>query len=210
MKRLFDIVLTLLAAPVILPVCLVTALLVARRLGRPVLFTQQRAGRDGRIFTIFKFRSMTDARHADGVLLPAEDRLTPFGRRLRSTSLDELPQLLNVLRGDMSLVGPRPLLPEYVARYSPEQRRRLDVRPGVTGLAQVLGRNRLSWDEKFALDVAYVDRQSLWLDIRIILMTVGVLLKRGGGVEPEDKAIMEEFRGSDDGREQRGSGESDL
>jgi lipopolysaccharide/colanic/teichoic acid biosynthesis glycosyltransferase len=170
---------------------------VALKLGRPVLFTQVRAGRGGRSFTIYKFRSMTDARGPDGELLPAEDRLTPFGRRLRGTSLDELPQLLNVLKGDMALVGPRPLLPEYNGRYDARQRRRLEVRPGVTGWAQVRGRNRLSWEERFELDVEYVERRSLGLDIRIIFMTVGVLLRRGGGVEPEGRAIMEEFRGRD-------------
>jgi len=196
MKRLLDLILVLLSAPLWVPVGLLTALLVARRLGRPVLFIQTRAGLQGRPFRIYKFRSMTDARDTEGHLLPAEDRLTPFGRKLRQTSLDEIPQLLNVLKGDMSLIGPRPLLPEYNDRYSPEQRRRLEVRPGVSGWAQVKGRNRLSWDERFALDVYYVQNHSLWFDVKIILMTLSLMLKRGGGVEPEGAAIMEEFRGA--------------
>lgn len=196
MKRLLDIVLVLLAAPLVVPVCLVVALLVAVKLGRPVLFLQRRAGLDGRTFTIYKFRSMTNAAGDDGELLPAEQRLTRFGRLLRATSLDELPQLLNVLAGDMSLVGPRPLLPEYVERYNARQRRRMDVRPGVTGLAQVKGRNRLSWEQKFELDLEYVENRSLWLDLRIIWLTVMLMLRRGAGVEPEGSAIMPEFRGS--------------
>ncbi|WP_416897840.1 MAG: sugar transferase [Minwuia sp.] len=199
MKRLLDILLTLLAAPVVLPVCLIVAVLVARKLGRPVLFTQRRSGRGGRDFTIYKFRSMTNATDADGTLLPAEQRLTRFGRLLRATSLDELPQLLNVLLGDMSLVGPRPLLPEYNDRYNARQRRRLEVRPGITGLAQVKGRNLISWERKFELDVEYVETRSIWLDLRIIWMTVMLVFRRGAGVEPESGPIMAEFRGSAEG-----------
>ena len=197
MKRLLDLFLTLLSLPLVLPAGLIVAIMVARKLGRPVLFTQVRAGRHGRPFTIYKFRSMTDARGPDGVPLPAEERLTAFGRALRRTSLDELPQLLNVLKGDMSLVGPRPLLPEYNDRYNDRQKRRLEVRPGVSGLAQVRGRNRLSWEDRFELDVAYVENRSVWLDIRIIFETLMLAVRRGGGVEPEGGAIMPEFRGSE-------------
>ena len=168
LKRPLDLVLTLAAAPLLVPVGLGVALLVARKLGRPVLFKQVRPGLHGRPFTMLKFRTMTDARGPDGALLPDAERLTPFGRLLRSTSLDELPELLNVLRGQMSLVGPRPLLMQYLERYTPEQARRHDVRPGVTGWAQVNGRNATSWDERFRQDVWYVEHQGLLLDLKII------------------------------------------
>ncbi len=196
-KRALDLALTVPAAIVLAPVGLGVAALVATRLGRPVLFRQQRPGKDGRIFELVKFRSMTDARGPDGELLPDAERLTAFGRKLRSTSLDELPTLLNVLRGDMSLVGPRPLLVRYLDRYSPEQARRHEVRPGVTGWAQVKGRNALSWDEKFRLDVEYVDRQSLWFDLWILGATVGAVLGRSG-VSAEGHVTMPEFMGSED------------
>ncbi len=159
------------------------------------MFRQQRPGLHGRPFLLLKFRTMTDARDASGTLLPDAARLTAFGRFLRAASLDELPELLNVLKGDMSLVGPRPLLMQYLGRYTPEQARRHEVRPGITGWAQVNGRNAISWEEKFRLDVWYVDHQSLWLDIRIIAMTIGKILKREGISHP-GQATMEEFTGA--------------
>jgi len=174
---------------------LLLAGLVRVKLGSPILFRQKRPGLHGQPFTILKFRTMTNARDTEGNLLPDEDRLTPFGQWLRSTSLDELPEILNVLRGDMSLVGPRPLLVEYLAYYTPEQMRRHEVRPGITGWAQVQGRNALSWDEKFALDTWYVDHQSLWLDLRILWMTIWKVLSREGINQP-GYATAEFFRGS--------------
>jgi sugar transferase EpsL len=175
------------------PIMAVVALLVRWKLGSPVLFRQRRPGLGARIFTLLKFRTMIDAR---GSLLPDEARLTPLGRRLRSLSLDELPQLWNVLRGDLSLVGPRPLLIEYLDRYTQEQARRHLVKPGITGWAQVNGRNTISWDEKFALDTWYVDHWSLWLDFRILLLTVSRVLRRQG-ISSGDHATMPEFLGSE-------------
>jgi lipopolysaccharide/colanic/teichoic acid biosynthesis glycosyltransferase len=180
--------------PLWLPVLAVLALLVRAKLGSPVLFRQKRPGMDARIFELIKFRTMTDARDARGNLLPDAARLTPFGRWLRSSSLDELPELLNVLRGEMSLVGPRPLLVQYLERYSPVQRRRHEVPPGITGWAQVNGRNALSWEEKFALDVWYVDNRSLWLDVRILALTVGQVVFRRG-ISAPGEATMPEFVG---------------
>ncbi len=180
LKRLFDITAIVLAAPLALPVIAILACVVHRKLGQPVLFRQTRPGLDGRSFDLVKFRSMTDARDGDGNLLEDAERLTPFGRWLRASSLDELPELWNVLRGEMSLVGPRPLLVEYLPLYTPEQARRHDVRPGLTGWTQVSGRNALDWEEKFKLDVWYVNNQSLWLDIRILALTVVQVLKRDG------------------------------
>jgi lipopolysaccharide/colanic/teichoic acid biosynthesis glycosyltransferase len=174
------------------PVLLLVALAVRHSLGSPVLFRQIRAGRHGRPFELFKFRTMTDARDAAGQLLPDAERLTRFGQWLRSTSLDELPQLVNVLRGEMSLVGPRPLLLEYLPHYSAEQARRHDVRPGITGWANVRGRNALSWEHRLALDVWYVDHWSIVLDLRILLTTVVKVLRREG-VSPEDRATMPRF-----------------
>lgn len=171
------------------------ALLVRFKLGAPVLFRQQRPGLHGRPFTLYKFRTMTDARDAEGALLPDAERLTSFGHFLRSTSLDELPELFNVLKGEMSLVGPRPLLMEYLPRYTPEQQRRHEVRPGLTGWAQVNGRNALSWEEKFALDVWYVEHCSFWLDLKILVLTTGKIINREGISQP-GHATMEEFRGS--------------
>jgi len=164
------------------------------------LFTQDRPGLGGKAFRIFKFRTMTDARGVDGILLPDAERLTRFGRFLRSSSLDELPALINVLKGDMSLVGPRPLLMHYLDRYTPQQARRHEVRPGITGWAQINGRNAITWEEKFKLDVWYVDNRSLWLDIKIIYLTVWKILKREGINQP-GQATMEEFRGSLNGRQ---------
>ncbi len=193
-KRLLDLAITIPALVVLTPILLLLALLVRRSMGAPVVFWQQRPGLAGQPFTLYKFRTMTDARDSQGNLLPDAERLPPFGRFLRSTSLDELPELWNVLRGDMSLVGPRPLLMQYLDRYSPEQARRHEVRPGITGWAQVNGRNALTWEQKFALDVWYVDHLSLWLDLKIMVMTVWKILKREGISQP-GQATMEEFQG---------------
>lgn len=198
-KRVFDLVLVLAAAPVWLPLMGVLALIVRCVMGRPVLFRQTRPGRKGRPFELLKFRTMTEARDAAGRLLPDEQRLTRFGRWLRSTSLDELPELWNVLRGEMSLVGPRPLLMEYLPLYSPEQRRRHEVRPGITGWAQIHGRNAQSWEERFRLDVWYVDHRSLWLDLKILGHTFWKVLKREG-IHAPGEATMPRFRGSGEGR----------
>jgi len=196
-KRLLDLVLTVPVLVILSPVLVVLALMVRLKLGSPILFRQIRPGLNEKPFNMLKFRTMTDARGADGVLLPDSVRLTRFGRFLRATSLDELPELFNVLKGDMSLVGPRPLLMQYLARYTPEQARRHEVRPGITGWAQVNGRNAITWEEKFKLDVWYVDNWSLWLDIKIIAMTIWKILKREGISQP-GQATMEEFKGSFD------------
>lgn len=195
MKRGFDLILAVTALIVLSPLMAIVALLVRLKLGSPVLFRQQRPGLHGAPFTLIKFRTMTDARDADGALLPDSQRLTPFGRFLRSSSLDELPELFNVLRGEMSLVGPRPLLTCYLDRYSPQQARRHEVLPGITGLAQVNGRNALTWDEKFALDVWYVDHRTLWLDFVILVRTVGVVFRRKG-VNFAGDSTEDEFLGS--------------
>ena len=195
MKRLFDIVVSACALLVLALPLLVVIWMVRRKLGSPVFFTQVRPGMHGKPFKMVKFRSMTSERGTDGELLPDAERLTPFGRFLRSTSLDELPELWNVLKGDMSLVGPRPLLMEYLPLYSPEQARRHAVRPGVTGWAQVNGRNAISWEEKFALDTWYVDHQSLLLDIRILWLTVKKVLVREG-ISAAGEATMGKFTGS--------------
>lgn len=194
-KRAIDIIATTLGLVILSPLLLVLALLVAARLGTPVLFVQDRPGLGGRIFRLHKFRTMTNARGADEQLLSDAERLTPFGRFLRSTSLDELPELWNVLKGDMSLVGPRPLLVEYLERYTPEQARRHEVRPGITGLAQVSGRNELSWDERFAMDVWYVDNHTVMLDLKILAMTIWKVLRRTGVSSP-GHATMPVFTGS--------------
>ncbi len=191
-KRFLDLVLVIGSAPLWLPLMAYVALLVRRGIGSPVLFRQRRTGCGDREFLMMKFRSMTDARTASGAALPEDDRLTPFGRRLRASSLDELPELFNVLRGDMSLVGPRPLLPQYLPRYSTYHRRRHEVRPGLTGLAQVSGRNAIGWSEKFDLDVKYVDACSVWLDIRILWRTIRAVMVRDGIAAAGD-AIMPEF-----------------
>jgi lipopolysaccharide/colanic/teichoic acid biosynthesis glycosyltransferase len=194
-KRIFDLLATTVALVVILPLLLVISLLVWIFLGTPVLFLQQRPGYKGRPFIPYKFRTMTNRTGPDGNLLPDAERLTPFGRFLRSTSLDDLPQFWNVLRGEMSLVGPRPLLMRYLERYSPEQMRRHDVLPGITGWAQVNGRNAISWDEKFLLDVWYVDHRSFWLDIKILFMTAWKVFKREGVSQP-GHVTAEEFKGN--------------
>ncbi|QNA91986.1 MULTISPECIES: sugar transferase [unclassified Microbacterium] len=190
-KRVLDIAASAVALILLSPVIVVTAVLVAVRLGRPVLFAQERPGKDGRIFTLYKFRSMRSVDAARGWVTDA-DRLTPFGARLRSTSLDELPSLWNVLKGDMSIVGPRPLLVEYLDRYTPEQARRHEVRPGVTGLAQVTGRNAISWESKFRQDVRYVDHRSVGLDLRIVIATIGSVVKRDG-ISAEGHVTMAKF-----------------
>ncbi len=197
-KRAFDLTLALLALTVLSPMIGLIALLVWFNLGAPVLFRQPRPGLHGTTFTLYKFRTMTDARDAQGNLLPDAERLTPIGRFLRSASLDELPELFNVLKGDMSLVGPRPLLMRYMDRYTPEQMRRHEVKPGITGWAQVNGRNVLTWEEKFALDVWYVDHWSLWLDLKTIFLTVWKVLTREGISQP-GQATAQEFMGQSNG-----------
>lgn len=198
MKRLFDLLVIVVSAPVWLPVLIGLALLVRFRLGRPVLFRQHRPGRHGVLFLLLKFRTMTDERDAHGRLRSDAERLTPFGRWLRATSLDELPELVNVLRGEMSLVGPRPLLVQYLARYSAEQMRRHDMPPGITGWAQINGRNAISWPDKFALDVWYVDNWSFLLDLKIIFLTISKILKREGISQPGE-ATASEFIGNEEG-----------
>ncbi len=197
LKRFFDFTATLLGLLVLSLPLVVLWIVVRIKHGSPVLFCQQRPGLHGRPFTMYKFRTMTDERDAGGNLLPDEQRLTGFGKFMRSTSLDELPALINVLKGEMSLVGPRPLLMEYLRLYSPEQSRRHEVRPGITGWAQVNGRNAISWDEKFKLDVWYVDNRSFWLDVRILVLTILRVIKRDG-ISPSDQAIMPRFTGNAD------------
>ena len=196
MKRSIDLLLSLIAIVAFSPLLLVLAIVIRLRLGSPVLFRQVRPGFGGKPFQLVKFRTMTDEKDARGDLLPDSQRLPAFGRMLRATSLDELPELWNVLKGDMSLVGPRPLLMEYLDLYTSEQSRRHEVRPGITGWAQVNGRNALSWEDKFALDVWYVDNQSLWLDLKILLMTIMKVVKRDG-VSHTGEATMSRFEGSD-------------
>lgn len=195
MKRMFDLLLASAAMFVFCVPLLVLVWQVRRKLGSPVFFRQTRPGLQGKPFNMVKFRSMTDTRGSDGQLLPDAQRLTPFGRFLRASSLDELPGLWNVLKGDMSLVGPRPLLMEYLPLYSPEQARRHAVRPGITGWAQVNGRNALSWEEKFALDVWYVDNRTLWLDVKVLWLTVKKVLVREG-ISAAGEATMPRFEGS--------------
>jgi len=195
MKRTIDFLVSFLLLVILSPVYLLLSLLVWLFLGWPVIFTQVRPGLHGRLFRLYKFRSMRHLRDAQGHLLPDEQRLTRFGRFLRSSSLDELPELFNVLKGEMSLVGPRPLLVQYLERYTPEQARRHEVRPGITGWAQVNGRNAITWEEKFALDVWYVDHRSFWLDIKILLMTLGKVFKREG-ISAAGSATAPEFMGT--------------
>lgn len=192
LKRLLDLAVVLLAAPFWLPVLLVVAVAVRLKLGAPVFFRQKRPGLRGEIFEMMKFRTMTDARDANGKLLSDAERLTDYGKWLRATSLDELPELFNVIRGDMSLVGPRPLMVQYLPRYSPRQARRHDVLPGITGLAQVKGRNALSWEEKFEWDVRYVETRSFGLDLKILGATVKMVLFREG-ISAAGDATMPEF-----------------
>ena len=191
-KRLLDFTLSFLALIILSPVLLVTALLVRIKLGSPIIFHQERPGKSEKIFRLYKFRSMTDECDENGNLLPDDERLTRFGQILRSTSLDELPELLNILRGDMSIVGPRPLLVKYLPLYNEEQRHRHDVRPGLTGWAQANGRNAISWEEKFKLDVWYVQHISCWVDVKVIFMTVKKVFCRDG-ISSETSVTMEEF-----------------
>jgi sugar transferase EpsL len=193
-KRLFDILFSLGWLIVFSPLLLVVAVLVRVKLGSPVLVLHERPGKDGKPFRIVKFRTMTDARDASGNLLPDKDRLTPFGRFLRSSTLDEFPEMWNVLVGEMSVVGPRPLMMSYLPRYNAVQRRRMEVRPGVTGWAQINGRNAIDWDQKFALDVWYVDNQSMWLDLKIIYRTFFKVFARSG-IDHSKEQPMPEFLG---------------
>ena len=193
-KRLLDLVLTVPALIILSPLLIVLGFLVRLKLGSPVLFRQMRPGLNEKPFVMLKFRTMSDARDEHGELLPDAQRLTRFGVFLRKSSIDELPEIINVLKGDMSLVGPRPLLMQYLDRYTPEQARRHEVKPGITGWAQIHGRNALTWEEKFKLDVWYVDHWSLWLDIKILFITVWKIIKREGISHP-GHATMEEFKG---------------
>ena len=194
-KRFLDFILSLLAVIVLSPIYIIVAFLVKIKLGSPVIFTQKRPGKNGKIFKMYKFRSMTSETDENGNLLPDEQRLTSFGKLLRSTSLDELPELLNILKGDMSIVGPRPLLVKYLPLYNEHQKHRHDVRPGFTGWAQCNGRNAISWEEKFDLDVYYTKHVSFLLDIKIIFKTIKTVLCREG-ISSETSVTMEEFRGT--------------
>ena len=201
-KRLFDIIASASGLIILSPVFLILAYLIRKNLGAPVFFTQERPGKDGKPFKMIKFRSMRDAVDKDGNPLPDSERLTPFGKKLRATSLDELPELWNVLKGDMSLVGPRPLLMNYLPLYNDFQFRRHEMRPGVTGWAQVNGRNAISWDEKFAYDIWYIDHFSLWFDMKILFLTIKkVFIKEG--ISAEGEATMPYFTGNDS-NEQKG------
>lgn len=180
LKRLVDIIIASIAFTILLPVFIYVAFKVKKNLGSPIFFYQERPGKDGKLFKMMKFRSMKDALDQHGNPLPDEQRITPFGQKLRSTSLDEMPQLLNVIKGDMSVVGPRPMLKEFVEHYTPEQARRLEVRPGMTGLAQISGRNELDYEERFKCDVWYVDHYNVWVDFKIMFRTVSVMLKKEG------------------------------
>jgi len=196
-KRIFDLILAILGLAILTPLMAIVAFMIQLTLGSPVIYRQTRPGINGNLFTFYKFRTMTKDRDHNGNLLPDEKRLTKLGKFLRRTSLDELPELWNVLKGDMSLVGPRPLLVEYLHRYTPEQARRHEVKPGITGWAQVNGRNAITWEEKFKYDVWYVDNLSFWLDIKIIFMTVIKVLK-GEGINQPGQATMEEFKGKNE------------
>ena len=195
MKRIFDIVLVLFSIPILIPIYILVALMVRFKFGSPVLFKQPRPGLNEKVFNMIKFRSMTMENDTSGIMLSDSDRLTRFGEFLRSTSLDELPSLWVVLKGEMSLVGPRPLLVEYLPLYSKKQSRRHEVKPGITGWAQVNGRNAISWDEKFDLDVWYVDNQSVWLDIKILFLTIKKVIMRDG-ISAKDDATMPPFKRS--------------
>lgn len=194
-KRFFDILLSSIAIIVLHPLLLILMILVRIKLGKPVIFRQNRPGKDERIFVLYKFRTMTDERNYEGELLPDHIRLTKFGKKLRSSSLDELPELFNILKGDMSIVGPRPLLVEYLERYNEEQRHRHDVRPGLTGLAQISGRNSISWEEKFSLDLKYIHKITLFTDLKIVLLTIKKFILKEG-INSEGSATVETFKGS--------------
>ncbi|MFA3516933.1 sugar transferase [Acinetobacter baumannii] len=196
LKRLLDIFISLFALLILMPVFLIVVYKVRKNLGSPVFFLQERPGKDGKLFKMIKFRSMKDGVDQDGNILPDEERITPFGQKLRSTTLDEMPQLINVLKGDMSIVGPRPQLADFMQHYTPRQMRRHEVRPGMTGLAQVSGRNNLSWEEKFELDVEYVEKHNIWLDFKIMIKTVQVMLKKEGINAPDQLVGASRFLGS--------------
>lgn len=195
-KRILDFILSLLAIIILSPVMLIIYILVRIKLGKPAIFKQQRPGKNEKIFTLYKFRTMTDEKDEDGNLLPDEKRLTKFGKMLRSTSLDELPELFNILKGDMAIVGPRPLLVEYLKLYNDEQRKRHNVRPGLTGLAQVSGRNLISWQDRFEKDIYYVNNVTFMNDLKIILVTVKKVIKREG-ISQDNNVTMEKFKGSE-------------
>ena len=195
-KRLADLLFTILGLLILSPIIFLTSLIVRIKIGSPVLFIQERPGLYGKPFSIYKFRTMTNEKDAVGNSLPEANRMVPFGRFLRSTSLDELPELINVLMGDMSLVGPRPLLMEYLDRYTPEQARRHEVRPGITGWAQVNGRNAISWEDKFILDVWYVDKRSLWLDVKILFLTLWRIMQRKN-INQDGQVTMSKFMGTE-------------
>ena len=197
LKRTFDLVTTFFGLLLLLPVLMLIALMTRIKLGSPIFFKQSRPGLNGNIFNIYKFRTMTNECDKDGILLSDKIRLTKFGKFLRSTSLDELPSLLNILKNDMSLVGPRPLLVEYLPLYSTKQARRHEVKPGITGWAQVNGRNAINWNEKFDLDIWYVDNQSIWLDIKILCMTIKKVITRSG-INQDKQATMEKFKGNNE------------
>ena len=196
-KRILDFVLSIIIMLVCLPVMLIVGLIIFLTEGKPIFFFHERPGKDGQPFKLIKFRSMRNARDAEGNLLPDGERITNFGNFIRKTSIDELPEFINVLRGEMSLVGPRPLLMQYVDRYSPQQFRRHEVLPGITGWAQVNGRNTISWNEKFMLDIWYIDHWSVWLDIKILLLTVWKVIS-GEGISQAGRATMDEFMGNED------------
>ena len=196
MKRLIDIVISLIALIILSPIFILIAYKVSKNLGSPIFFLQERPGKNGKIFKMIKFRSMKDGVDKDGNILPDEERITPVGQKLRSTTLDEMPQLINVLKGDMSIVGPRPQLTDFMQHYTPRQMRRHEVRPGMTGLAQVNGRNNLSWEEKFELDVEYVEKHNIWLDFKIMFKTVLVILKKEGINSPDQLVGASRFSGS--------------
>ncbi|HBC3451408.1 TPA: sugar transferase [Vibrio parahaemolyticus] len=201
-KRSFDMVIALMVLVLLVPVIIILAIIIRKKLGSPILFRQTRPGLNGKPFEMVKFRTMKDAVDQQGNPLPDSERMTPFGDKLRNSSLDELPELWNVLKGEMSLVGPRPLLMQYLPLYSKEQSRRHDVRPGVTGWAQINGRNAISWEEKFALDVWYVDNKTLWLDIKILFMTVRKVFVKEG-ISADGHVTIEPFKGSEEqGRRQ--------
>lgn len=205
MKRLIDILIALVALIILSPIFLLVCYKVKKHLGSPIFFYQQRPGKDEKIFKMIKFRSMLDAVDKNGNPLPDALRITPFGHKLRSTSLDEMPQLINVLKGDMSIVGPRPQMKDFLAHYTPEQMRRHEVKPGMTGLAQVSGRNNLSWEEKFELDVQYVETQSMWLDFKIMFKTVKVMFTKEGINAPDQEVGAARFSSQDSSNIKTGS-----
>lgn len=198
MKRLVDILISLIALILLSPVFCIVALKVRKNLGSPIFYLQERPGKDGKLFKMIKFRSMRDAVDKNGNPLPDDQRITPFGHKLRATTLDEMPQLINVLKGDMSIVGPRPQMKDFLEHYTPEQMRRHEVKPGMTGLAQVNGRNNLTWEEKFELDVQYVEKHTMWLDFKIMFKTVEVMLKKEGINAPNQEVGAVRFSSQND------------